>query len=88
MSGIRKRYELPVLCYNNQTAISNKYKAELLEQTLVKIHSSENVSDRARLYRESTIALNPVVALRKSTSRDGLDLPFTLFELKKAISNA
>lgn len=40
MSGIRGKTEMPVLTGSDKTAVTNTEKAELLAETLVKVHSS------------------------------------------------
>lgn len=88
MNGIRGYREIPVLQGDGAVAVSSAEKAELLAQTLVKVHSSENLSDLAKQQRESTLASNPNVMVRKVATADSSDSKFSLFELKKAISSA
>lgn len=88
MSGIKRNIVIPVLTSGNRSAVSNKEKAELLAETLVKVHSSENLSVSARKYRSNILAQNTGVNTRKSSTKEGLDVPFSLFELKRAISNS
>lgn len=80
MSGIRRNYIMPVLISGNKTAVSNVDKVEMLAETLIKVHSSDNLSIRARQCRSNTLALNPGINIRKSTITDDLDAPFSLFE--------
>lgn len=87
MNGVKRNTSIPVLISDNKTAVSNIEKAELLAETLVKIHSSENFSARVRQCRDNTLAQNPDVNVKKATSRESLDLPFNLFELKRALLN-
>jgi len=87
MNGVKRNYSMPVLVCNGQTAVSNKEKAELLVETLVKVHSSENLLDTAKCYREETLAETPEVNVQKKVSNRGIDMPFSLFELKKTICN-
>lgn len=54
---------MPVLFCNGQ--VSNNEKAELLVETLVKVHSSENLSDTAKCRREEALAENPGVSVQK-----------------------
>lgn len=53
-------------------------KAELLPKTFVKVHSSENLSSAAKQCRDYTLAKNPGVTERKTTSAGMLDLLFTI----------
>ena len=55
MNGIKSKYEIPVLSSNNDKAISNVEKAELLAIIFVKIHGSDNLSSNAKQSRENTL---------------------------------
>lgn len=72
----------------NIKAISNAEKAEHLAKTFVKLHSSENLSSKAKQCRDNTLVQNPGVTERSVTSEEDLDPPFNLFELRRAISSA
>lgn len=56
MSVIRKNVEIPVLCSNNKNAISNAGEKKLFGKSIVKIHSSGNLSSTAKQYRDQTLA--------------------------------
>lgn len=88
MSGIRKNNTMSILKNKDHVAISNNEKAELLAKTLVKVHSSENLSDIAKCSRDRTQAQNPLVTTRRKVTNEYLNMPFTMFELKKAIAKA
>ncbi len=45
MGGERRDWSYPVLCNGNQITVPNKEKAEMLVNTFVKIHSSNNLSE-------------------------------------------
>lgn len=87
MIGIRNSVEIPVLSSNNITVISNAEKAELLVKTCVKIHITGNLSSTGKQCRDQTLAQNPGIEERRTTSGGEVDLSFTLFELKRVVSN-
>lgn len=88
INGLKSNFEIPVTHSNNMTAINIIEKAELLAKTFVKIHSSENLSEKAKLCRDKTLAQNTGITERRASSGEDLDLSFTLFELRRAILNA
>ncbi len=88
MNGLKRNFEIPVLHSNNMIAISCLEKAELLAETFVQIHSSENLTVKAKQCRGNILAKNAGITKRRAPSGEDLDLPFTLFELRRAISNA
>lgn len=73
---------------NNKNAVSNAEKAELLVETFVKIHSSGNLSTIDNQYRNQTLLENPGMKDSRFAPGGDMDLPFTMFELKRAILNA
>ena len=88
MNGIKSNFEIPVMHSNNITAVSTVEKAELLAKTFVQVHSSGNLSVKAKHCRDNTLAQQIGGTVRKSTLSGGdLDLPFTLFELRRALLN-
>ena len=88
MGGIRRNYELPVLNSGDTVAINNLEKAELLAQTFRRVHSFENLTKEARAIRSNILREHPTVLVRKENSENPLDLPLTMFELRKAIISA
>lgn len=84
MSGIKRKHEILVVCQNCKMAISNIDKAEMIAKGLVKIKSSENVSGEAKQERNNMLDLHPYVAIKRIMLGDNTDLPFNMFELKKA----
>lgn len=88
MNGVKRSNTIPVLKSGNITAVNNEEKVELLVNTFVRVHSSENLSDTAKDSRDRTLAENPDISARQSTTDSIMDRPFTLFELKKAVSRA
>lgn len=85
MGGDRREWRYPVLVDGNVTAVTNKEKAELLANTFVMVHSSDNLSEKGRRGRERTKAEN-MEALCRKTNLDGVqDVPFSMGELRKAL---
>ena len=87
MSGIRRTTAIPVLKSGSITAVKNQEKAELLVNTFVKIHSSENLSESAKESRDRTLAENPDTLLLRGVTDSSMERPFSLFELKRALTN-
>lgn len=85
MSGIRRNITIPILISNSRTAISGLEKAILLAETLIKVHSSENLSVEAKQQRSIMLAQNTWVNKKKLTTEENLDLPFSMYELRRAI---
>ena len=88
MGGIRRNYELPVMNNGDVMAVNNLEKAELLAQTFRKVHSSENLTEEAKRCRSIVLKENPHVLEKKEMTTDPIDLPFSMFELRRAINNA
>lgn len=88
MSGLGRKVEMPVLCSSNKNAVSNVEKAELLVETFVKIHISGNLSTVDKQHRNQTLLENSGIKESRTASGGDMDLPFTMFELKRAILNA
>ncbi|XP_050975638.1 uridine 5'-monophosphate synthase isoform X1 [Labeo rohita] len=88
MGGIRKNYELPVMSNRDKTAVSNQEKAELLVQTFLRVHSSDNLAVEARQSRNRTLMEFPNILQKDEVSENPLDLPLNMFELKRAIISA
>lgn len=62
-------------------------KAELLANTFLKVHASDNLSAEARQSRNKTLMQNPGVTKRQASTGRDLGLPFTMLEPKRAITN-
>jgi len=77
---------MTALISGNKTAISNMDKEEMLAETLVKVHSSDNLLVEAKKCKDNNLAMNPGVNIKKSTTTNDLDIPFNLYELRRAIS--
>lgn len=54
----------------------------------MKVHSSDNLSQKAQQCRGHTLAQNVEITERRASSGEDLDLPFTRFELRRAILKA
>jgi len=87
LSGIRRNVTIPILSSNSRTAVSGVEEAMLLVETLIKVHSSENLSAEANKQRSIMLAQNTWVNKNKLTTEDNLDLPFSMYELRRAISS-
>lgn len=57
MNGVKSNYVIPVLQVDNETAVGAD-RADVLAKAFVKIHSSENLSPKAKICREKTIEQN------------------------------
>ncbi len=58
MNGIRREHGYPILVDNGTTAITGKGKTEMLAQTFVRVHGSNNLSEEGRKGREPTLEEN------------------------------
>ena len=56
MSGIRRNNIIPVFISHGKTAVNNTEKAELLADTRVNVHSSDNLSMTAKQCRANMLA--------------------------------
>lgn len=88
MRGIRKEYQDPVLKGDEEVAISDEERAEMIEKELVKIYSSHNLSEEAKRGRMKTRAAHPGVLERRHETNIVLDVPFTLGEMKRVIARS
>jgi len=77
-----------VLDNGNKLVVSNLEKAVLLAQTFEGVHCSCNLTDEARQCRERIIMENPYITEKRGITGDPLDLPFSMFELRRAIMGA
>lgn len=55
---------------------------------MVEIHSSNNLSEAGKRGREVTRDAYPEALIRKESTEDAMDSPFTLSEMKRAIDKA
>lgn len=71
-------YRYPTLTINGNTAITEKEKAEMIVETFVKIHSSDNISEEGRRRREETLFKYRDLGIDYENVNDALNLPFTV----------
>lgn len=88
INGVKRSNTISVLQSSGTVAVSNEEKAELLVNVFVKVHSSENLSDAAKESRDRTLEDSAGLNETESLADGDLDLPLTLFELKRAVSCA
>lgn len=55
MNSVKKK-TLSILEYNGKISVNNIEKTELLVEILVKVHSSENLSEIVKDYKKKTLA--------------------------------
>lgn len=68
MSGIRRSTTIPILTSNCKTAVSGSEKAVLLAETLTRVHSSENLSAKAKQQRSTILTQNTWVNKKKTNN--------------------
>lgn len=68
--------------------INNLEKTELLTQTFRNIRRSDNLTKEAKQSRSRTLIRNPNILEKMEMSGDPLYLPFSMFELRRAIISA
>ena len=88
MGGDRREWGYPVLQYDEETAISDGEKAELMARSFSKVHDLENLSEEGIRRREATLSLYSGMVGRKERGDDILDEPFTLAEMVRAINKS
>ncbi len=88
MGGDRREWDYPVITYEEDIAVSDKEKAEIVAKSFVKIHSSENLSEEGKKRRERTMSQHPGVLDRREGTGDVIDEPFTLAEMMRAIKRS
>ncbi|XP_063075987.1 RNA-directed DNA polymerase from mobile element jockey [Engraulis encrasicolus] len=86
MGGIRREYSLPAIHFNKEIMATDREKAEALAKVFVGIHSGHNLSPEARVAREEMVRRHPKVLEKKVTVNETSDFPFSMFELKRALS--
>ena len=77
MSGIKRNTTILILMSNSRTAFSGIEKAMLLAETLIKVHSSGNLSAEAKRQRNTMLAQNTWVN-KKKTREENLYHPFSM----------
>lgn len=87
MRGIRRDWQYAVLKSGEIVAVSNEDKAEMIAKTLVEIHSSNNLSEDGIQGRNKTRDENLEALQRQECTRDAIDAPFPLQEMRRAIEH-
>ena len=88
MGGDRREWEYPVITLEEQTAICDKDKADLMAKSFAKVHSVDQLTVEGRRRREVTLSNYPDVLVRRVDSREKIDDGFTMAELVRAIKKA
>ena len=88
MGGDRRVWDYPVIISEEETAVSNREKAEIMAKAFVKVHSSENLSEVGKQRRKTTMAQYPRVLNRREKTAGMIDEPFTLAEMMRAIKRS
>lgn len=79
MGGIQRNTSIPVLIDDNNIAVTDSDKAEILVETF-KVHSNANVSEDMRRYREQCVMDHAQIFVKKNPDGGTLDSDFTLYE--------
>ena len=85
MNGIKREYGDPVLIKNENAAVTDEEKADMLAQNFVHVHSSSNISDEGWGGREATIDENEQLLLPEAHAHDLIHVSFTKAELNGAL---
>ena len=88
MRGIRREWQYPVLKLGEDTAESEEEKAEMIAKALIKIHSSDNLSEEGRVGKARTSAAHPGILERRGNTDCAMDAPFTLGEMRRALARS
>ena len=88
MGGERREWDYPVIISEEETAVSNREKAEIMAKAFVKVHSSDNLSEEGKQRREITMTRYPGVLNRRENAAGMIDEPFTLAEMMRAIKRS
>lgn len=86
MGGERREWSYPVLSSGNEIAVTNKEKAEMLANTFVNVHSSNNLSEEGKRGREKTKSENVEVFMKMGKVEDEQNVLFNMGELKRAMA--
>lgn len=84
MKGNGKAYDYPVLIDGERAITDSKEKAEIIAKTLVKVHSTENLSQEEIIRREETLSKFQV-DMQAGEGEGVLNMPFTRSELNGAL---
>ena len=88
MGGDRREWEYPVITLEEQTAICDKDKADLMAKSFAKVHSVDHLTVEGRRRREITLSNYPDVLVRRVDTREEIDDGGTMAELVRAIKKA
>lgn len=88
MRGIRQELGYPVLEKDGVQACKDEMKADMLAKALVEVHSSENMSEEAIRGRQKTLESSRDLLEKEEEVEDAINGPFTLEELKQALSKS
>uniref|UniRef100_A0A8C1XU29 Uncharacterized protein n=1 Tax=Cyprinus carpio TaxID=7962 RepID=A0A8C1XU29_CYPCA len=86
MGGIQRNNNIPVLVNNGKIAIKDSDKAVMLVEAFVMVHSNDNISGNMTKYSEQKVRENAYIFVKKNPSGSLLDIEFTLYELKRALT--
>lgn len=85
MRGIKKEWQYPVLKAGEETAITEKEKAEMIARELIKIHSSSNLTENGKRGRERTKEGYPSIDEERESTDNAMEALFSIGELKRAL---
>ena len=88
MGGDRREWEYPVITLEEQTAICDKDKADLMAKSFAEVHSVDQLTVEGRRRREVTLSNYPDVLVRRVDTREEIDDGVTMAELVRAIKKA
>ena len=88
MGGDRREWEYPVITSEEETAISDREKAELLAKAFAKVHSVENLTVEGRRRREINLSTFPGVLDMREDGGEIIGDNFTMAELVRAVNKA
>lgn len=88
MGGDRRDWEYPVMEEEGGKAVTDKEKAEVMAKAFAKVHSSDNLTEEGNRRRERMLSQYSKLINWKQSNNDGLDDPFTLAEMIRAIKKS
>ena len=88
MGGDRRVWEYPVITLEEQTAVCDGDKAELLAKAFVKVHSVDNLTVEGRRRRELNLSKHSDVLETREDRGEDIDDNFTMDELVRAVKKA
>ncbi len=87
MSGVRRKYDYPVLNIAEKIAVSDKDKGDMFRKEFSKVNSSDNLTKESKDMREKLLIEHPYIREKKRATNSALDVPFSFPELKRALKN-